>query len=35
MTKEAQEKINNFKEQYPWDLEILYGKDLQKLGIKL
>lgn len=35
MTNEAQEKINKFKEQYSYNLEILYGKDLIKLGCKL
>ncbi len=33
MTKDAQTKINQFKEQYPWDLEILFGKDLKLLKI--
>ena len=35
MRKEAQEKINKFLEQYPWDLEILRKKDLIKLGCEL
>jgi len=35
MKKEAQEKINKFKEEYPWDLEILYKEDLIKLGINI
>ena len=25
-------KIEMFKEQYPWDLEVLYWKDLKELG---
>lgn len=32
---ESQEKINKFLEQYPWDLKILYGKDLRELGCKI
>jgi hypothetical protein len=35
MCKEAQEKINKFLEQYPWNLEILYKKDLINLGADL
>lgn len=35
MRPEAQIKINKFKEEYPWDLEILYKQDLIKLGCKL
>ncbi len=35
MRKMAQEKINKFLDQYPWDLEILYKEDLIKLGIDL
>jgi len=35
MTTKAQEKINMFLEQYPWDLEVLRKKDLIKLGINL
>ena len=33
MRSEAQEKINKFLEQYPWDLEILFKDDLIKLGV--
>jgi len=32
MSKIAQEKINKFLEQYPWDLEVLKKDDLIKLG---
>ncbi len=32
MLPKAQEKINQFKEQYPWDLEILGLKELKLLG---
>jgi len=35
MTNKAQEKINRFKEEYPWDLEILRKEDLIKLSINL
>jgi len=35
MRKEAQDKINKFLEQYPWDLEVLFREDLVKLGIEL
>jgi len=35
MRKESQEKINKFREQYPWKLEVLFGKDLIKLGCKI
>lgn len=35
MRKEAQEKINKFKDEYPWNLEILYKEDLIKLGVKI
>jgi len=33
MTDKAQDKINKFLEQYPWDLEILRKNDLIKLGV--
>ena len=33
MRPEAQDKINKFIEQYPWDLKILYKKDLIELGV--
>lgn len=26
-------KISKFKEEYPWDLEVLFGKDLKNLGV--
>ncbi len=35
MRKEAQEKIDKFKNEYPWNLEVLYKEDLIKLGINL
>jgi len=35
MRKEYQEKIDKFREQYPWDLEVLFKEDLVKLGVKL
>jgi len=35
MRKEAQEKINKFRKQYPWKLEVLFKEDLIKLGISL
>lgn len=35
MLPTAQQKINLFLEQYPWNLKILYREDLKKLGIKL
>lgn len=35
MHKKSQDKINKFLEQYPWKLEILFKKDLIKLGCKL
>jgi hypothetical protein len=35
MSPEAQKKIYMFKEQYPWDLEVLYYEDLKKLGCDL
>lgn len=28
-------KIDKFREEYPWDLEVLFKKDLQNLGINL
>jgi len=33
MRPEAQDKINKFLEQYPWDLEILFKDDLIELGV--
>jgi len=35
MSQKAQEKINKFREQYPWNLEVLYKEDLVKLGIEI
>jgi len=35
MREMAQEKIDMFLEQYPWDLKILYKEDLIKLGCEL
>jgi len=35
MRKEAQNKIDKFRELYPWKLEVLFKEDLIKLGIKL
>lgn len=35
MRKLSQEKINKFKEEYPFNLDILYKSDLIKLGISL
>jgi len=35
MYKEAKDKIDKFQEQYPWNLEIISGEHLKKLGINL
>lgn len=35
MRPEAKKKIDMFNEQYPWDLEVLYGENLKLLGIKI
>lgn len=33
--KESELKIDKFREEYPWDLEVLFSKDLQDLGINM
>jgi len=33
MLPKAQDKINQFREQYPWDLEVLRLKELKELGV--
>lgn len=34
MLPKAQEKINQFRKQYPWDLDVLQLKELKSLGAK-
>jgi len=33
MSPKAHDKITRFKEQYPWNLEILFEKDLKTMGV--
>lgn len=35
MNEKSKIKISKFKDEYPWDLEILLGNDLKELGINL
>lgn len=35
MSEKAQIKINKFQEEYPWDLKIIFKKDLKNLNIKI